>query len=46
MSLMVSVETLDRLRAILGAIPHPNGAALQFIGFSGKGMRLQIMNHL
>lgn len=31
---------------ILAPIPHPNRVALQFICFGGKGMRLEIMNHL
>ncbi len=46
MPLMVRMEGLDRLLAILRAIAHANGAPLQFLLLGGKGMRLEIMNHL
>ena len=44
--LMVSLEGRNSLLPILGPIPHPNGTALQFIGLSGKRMRLEVMHHL
>ncbi len=39
---MVDRESLERCCAILRTISHLNRAALQFIYFSGKGMRLEI----
>ena len=46
MPLMVGMERLDSVLAIRRAISHSNGAALQFVCFSGKGMGLEIMHHL
>ena len=44
--LMVGLEGRNSLLPILDPIPHPNGASLQFVFFSGKGMRLEVMHHL
>ncbi len=44
--LMVGLAGFNGLRSIFSAIPHSNGALLQFIRYSGKGMRLEVMNHL
>ena len=46
MSLVIGMEGLNRFLPILGAISHANGAPLQFLLLGGKGMRLEIMNHL
>ena len=42
MPLIVGLEGHNSLLPILDPIPHPNGTSLQFIGFSGKGMRPEI----
>ena len=46
MAPMVFMEEFNRFLPILHAISHPNSTSLQFISFSGKGMRLEIMHHL
>jgi hypothetical protein len=42
MPLMVGLEGFNGFLPILRTISHLNRAALQFICFSGKGMRLEI----
>ena len=46
MPLMVGLKGFNGIRSIFSAISHPNGTALQFIGLSGKRMRLEVMHHL
>jgi hypothetical protein len=46
MALMVRMEEFNRLLAILGPIPPPDRTPFQFTCFGGKGMGLEVMNHL
>lgn len=46
MEMAIYVSRFNGLRSIFSAVSHSNGTALQFISFSRKGMRLEVMNHL
>jgi hypothetical protein len=46
MPLMVGMEGHEGFPPILCTVPHSNGTALQFIGVSGKGMRLEVAHEI